>query len=41
MMKLGRDRLIEAHRGRRAIREFEERAHTELATGAIFPATCP
>jgi len=34
-MRLGKDRLIEAYRNMRTIRDFEERVHREFATGAI------
>src|SRR3990172_3315533 len=34
-MQLSRDELIRAYRTMRTIREFEERVHTDFATGAI------
>lgn len=34
-MRLEKDRLIQAYRGMRTIRDFEERVHREFATGAI------
>lgn len=33
--QLGRDRLLDAYRTMRTIRQFEERVHTEFATGEI------
>src|ERR687886_2255884 len=33
--ELGKDRLLDAYRTMRTIREFEERLHTEFATGEI------
>lgn len=37
--QLSKEKLLEAYRMMRTIREFEERLHVEFATGEI-PASC-